>query len=176
MSHGDGQRDQVFIRSFSAIADQFLDGIRDDALYFRDLSNIERIEVLKGPSAVLYGRGSSGGLINRVSKKPIFGELSSEALLSLGSYNLRRASSDLNIPLIEAAAFRLNAAKEYSGSYRDQQFVNRHSIAPSLAVKFDADTRLLLQYTKAEDKRVADFGILALNGRPVDVPANIYYG
>ena len=64
LSHGDGQRDQVTIRGFSAIADQFVDGLRDDALYFRDLSNIEQIEVLKGPASVLYGRGSSGGLIN----------------------------------------------------------------------------------------------------------------
>lgn len=59
MSHGDGQRDQVTIRGFSAISDQFVDGFRDDALYFRDLSNVARIEVIKGPAAVLYGRGSS---------------------------------------------------------------------------------------------------------------------
>jgi len=65
-STGDGQRDQVTIRGFSAIADQFVDGIRDDALYFRDLSNVDRVEVIKGPAAVLYGRGSAGGLINRV--------------------------------------------------------------------------------------------------------------
>lgn len=69
-SHGDGQRDQVSIRGFSAIADQYVDGFRDDALYFRDLSNVERVEVIKGPAAVLYGRGSSGGLINRITKKP----------------------------------------------------------------------------------------------------------
>ena len=69
MSSGDVQRDQVTIRGFAAIADQFIDGIRDDSLYFRDLSNLEGIDVLKGP-AVLYGRASSGGLINRVTKKP----------------------------------------------------------------------------------------------------------
>ena len=176
LGSGDGQRDQVFIRSFSAIADQFLDGIRDDALYFRDLSNIERIEVLKGPSAVLYGRGSSGGLVNRVSKKPVFGETLGDVTLNLGSYNLRRVSADLNTPVGEVAAFRLNAAKENSGSYRDQQFVDRYSIAPSLAVKISADTQLLLQYTNAKDKRVTDFGIPALNGRPVNVPVNTYYG
>lgn len=67
---GDGQRDQFVIRGFSALNDMYLDGMRDDAYYFRDLSNIDRVEVLKGPSSVLYGRGSSGGLINRVTKKP----------------------------------------------------------------------------------------------------------
>ena len=176
LSHGDGQRDQVFIRSFSAIADQFVDGVRDDALYFRDLSNIERIEVLKGPSAVLYGRGSSGGLINRVTKKPIFGETTGDVTLNLGSYNLKRVSADVNLPLSEAAAFRLNVAKENSGSYRDQQFIERYSIAPSVALNISANTKLLLQYTNAKDKRVTDFGIPALNGKPSDVPASTYYG
>ena len=176
LSHGDGQRDQVVIRGFSAIADQFVDGLRDDALYFRDLSNIERIEVLKGPSAVLYGRGSSGGLINRVTKKPIFGETRGDVTLNLGSYSLKRISTDINLPLGEAAAFRLNVAKEDSGSYRDQQFIDRYSIAPSVALNISSDTKLLLQYTNAKDQRVTDFGIPALNGRPVDVPASTYYG
>ncbi|MDO8774509.1 MAG: TonB-dependent receptor plug domain-containing protein, partial [Burkholderiaceae bacterium] len=175
-SHGDGQRDQVMIRGFTAITDQFSDGLRDDALYFRDLSNVERVEVLKGPSAVLYGRGSSGGLINRITKKPKFGETSGEAALILGSNKLRRVEADVNLPLGEAAAFRLNAAREDSGSYRDQQFVDRYSVAPSLALKLGSQTDLLLQYTKTRDQRVTDFGIPALNGRPVDVPASTYYG
>lgn len=175
-SSGDGQRDQVIIRGFSAISDQFIDGVRDDALYFRDLSNIDRIEVLKGPPAVLYGRGSSGGLINRVTKKPRFGETFGEAVLSLGSHKLRRLEGDYNMAVSETAAFRLNLAREDSGSYRDQQFVDRYSFAPSLALKLGAQTGLLLQYSKARDQRVTDFGIPALNGRPVDVPASTYYG
>ena len=176
MSHGDGQRDQVVIRGFSAIADQFVDGVRDDALYFRDLADIERIEVLKGPAAVLYGRGSSGGLINRVTKKPKFGETSGEASLGLGSFDYRRATADVNVGISDTAALRINAAVEDSGSYRDQQFVKRHNFAPSLALKLAAQTDLLLQYTNARDKRVTDFGIPALNGRPVNVPASTYYG
>lgn len=175
-SSGDGQRDQVIIRGFTAIADQFIDGVRDDALYFRDLSNIERIEVLKGPSAVLYGRGSSGGLINRVTKKPKFGETFGEVSTTFGSYGLKRVETDLNTQLGESVALRLNLAKESSGSYRDQQFNDRYSIAPSLAFNISADTRLLLQYNQATDKRLTDFGIPSLNGRPVDVPMNTYYG
>ncbi|MES2950142.1 MAG: TonB-dependent siderophore receptor [Pseudomonadota bacterium] len=175
-SSGDGQRDQVMIRGFTAIADQFIDGVRDDALYFRDLSNVERIEVLKGPSAVLYGRGSSGGLINRVTKKPKFGGTSGEVALSVGSFDLKRIEGDFNVAVTESAALRLNLAREESGSYRDQQFLDRSSIAPSLALKLGRQTDLLLQYTTARDQRLTDFGIPALNGRPVDVPASTYYG
>ncbi|HTH10086.1 MAG TPA: TonB-dependent receptor plug domain-containing protein, partial [Acidovorax sp.] len=176
MSHGDGQRDQVVIRGFTAIADQFVDGVRDDALYFRDLADIERVEVLKGPAAVLYGRGSSGGLINRVTKKPKFGETAGDASLGLGNFDYRRATADVNVGISDTAAFRINAAVEDSGSYRDQQFVKRHNFAPSLALKLAAQTDLLLQYTNARDKRLTDFGIPALNGRPVNVPARTYYG
>ncbi|MFH0130120.1 TonB-dependent receptor [Variovorax sp. VaC1] len=173
---GDGQRDQVVIRGFSAIADWFVDGVRDDALYFRDLSDTERIEVLKGPAAVLYGRGSSGGLINRVTKKPVFERPFGEVSLGLGSHDFKRLTTDLNTPIGENMAFRLNVAREKSGSYRNQQFIDRYNIAPSLAIKFSPQTDLLLQYTNAYDQRLTDFGIPALNGRPVNVPIGTYYG
>ncbi|MDR6859527.1 TonB-dependent siderophore receptor [Variovorax guangxiensis] len=175
-NHGDGQRDQVVIRGFSALSDWFVDGVRDDALYFRDLSDTERIEVLKGPAAVLYGRGSSGGLINRVTKKPVFGAQFGEVSLGLGSHSYKRATADLNTPIGENMAFRLNLAREKSHSYRDQQFTDRYNVAPSLAIKFNPQTDLLLQYTNLRDQRLTDFGIPALNGRPVDVPIGTYYG
>lgn len=175
MSNGDGQRDQVSIRGFSAISDQFIDGVRDDAMYFRDLSNIERIEVLKGPAAVLYGRGSSGGLINRVSKKPQVGSFG-EVTVKLGSHDLKRTSFDVNSGTNAQLALRVTGAYEDSGSFRDQGFVERSSIAPALAIKFNADTKLLLQAELAKDKRITDFGIPSLNGRPVDVPNGTYYG
>ena len=173
---GDGQRDQVVIRGFTAIADWFVDGVRDDALYFRDLSDTERIEVLKGPAAVLYGRGSSGGLVNRVTKKPVFDRTFGEVSLGLGTHDFKRLTTDLNTPIGENMAFRLNVAREKSGSYRDQQFIDRYNIAPSLAIKFSPQTDLLLQYTNAYDQRLTDFGIPALNGRPVNVPIGTYYG
>ena len=176
-SHGDGQRDQVVIRGFTAISDWFVDGVRDDALYFRDLSDTERIEVIKGPAAVLYGRGSSGGLINRVTKKPDVERRFGEATLGLGSHGYKRLTIDLNAPLDDdRIAFRLNAARERSDSYRDQQFVDRYSVSPSLAIRFAPQTDLLLQYNQAYDQRVTDFGIPALDGRPVAVPIGTYYG
>ncbi|MCT9118175.1 TonB-dependent siderophore receptor [Cupriavidus gilardii] len=174
-SHGDGQRDQVTIRGFTAIADQFVDGIRDDALYFRDLSNVERIEVIKGPAAVLYGRGSSGGLINRVTKKP--GLDITDLSLSYGSWADRRGEVDVGRVFGDgAAAFRITGAVQRADSYRSQQFLDRTAIAPSLDLKLAPDTKLLLQADYLEDRRVTDFGIPAFNGRPVEVPASTYYG
>lgn len=174
-SHGDGQRDQVSIRGFSAIADQFVDGLRDDALYFRDLSNIERVEVIKGPASVLYGRGSSGGLINRVTKKP--GIDVGEIAVSYGSWDDRRAELDVGLaPEDSIAAFRLTGAIERADSFRSQQFHEREALSPSLALKLDAQTEVLIQGDYLRDRRVTDFGIPAYKGRPVDVPPATYYG
>ncbi len=175
MSSGDGQRDQVTIRGFTAIADQFIDGIRDDALYFRDLSNIERVEVIKGPAAVLYGRGSSGGLINRVTKKPQAGSFG-ELTLNLGSHDLKRIALDANVQAADGVSLRVTGAHEDSGSYRDQGFLRRTAVAPSLAAKLGASTQLLVQAEHATDTRITDFGIPSLNGRPVDVAPSTYYG
>ncbi|WP_041489972.1 TonB-dependent receptor [Burkholderia ambifaria] len=174
-STGDGQRDQVTIRGFSAIADQFVDGIRDDALYFRDLSNVDRVEVVKGPAAVLYGRGSSGGLINRVTKKP--GVDVTNLGVSYGSWADRRVEADVGRVLANgAAAFRITGAHEEAKSYRSQQFLNRTAVAPSFEFRIAPKTTVLLQADYLEDRRVTDFGIPAYKGRPVDVPASAYYG
>ena len=174
-SNGDGQRDQVNIRGFSAIADQFVDGIRDDALYYRDLSNVEQVEVLKGPASVLYGRGSSGGLINRVTKKPqdkAFGSLTA----TVGSYDFYRIEADVNQPINEAAAFRIIGAKQDSHSFREEDFIDREFIAPSLSLNFSEATKLTLQLEHLDDRRLNDFGVPAINGRPVDVKRKTYYG
>ena len=174
-SSGDGQRDQVSIRGFSAIADQFVDGIRDDALYFRDLSNVDRIEVIKGPAAVLYGRGSSGGLINRVTKKP--GIDVTDFALSYGMWADRRVEGDVGRTFGDgAAAFRITAAHEEANSYRSQQFLNRTAVAPSLELRLAPQTTVLLQADWLEDRRVTDFGIPAYRGRPVAVDPSTYYG
>lgn len=175
LSSGDGQRDQVSIRGFSAISDQFIDGLRDDALYFRDLSNIERIEVIKGPAAVLYGRGSSGGLINRITKKP--GIDISDLTAQLGSWEQRRAEADLGrVYRNGELAIRVTGAVERANSYRDKQFLDREALAPSVALKFGSETQLLIQGERLNDRRITDFGIPAFRGRPVDVSPSTYYG
>ncbi|MCM2563980.1 TonB-dependent receptor [Janthinobacterium kumbetense] len=173
LSTGDGQRDQVFIRGFTAIGDQFVDGFRDDALYFRDLSNVERLEVIKGPAAVLYGRGSSGGLVNRITKKP--GVDIADVALSLTNTAGRRGEVDVG-RVGETVDWRVTGARELSDSYRDQQFINRTALAPSVAIRLSSATKLLLQGDYLEDRRLTDFGIPSYHGRPVAVDAGTYYG
>ncbi len=173
LSTGDGQRDQVFIRGFTAIGDQFVDGFRDDALYFRDLSNVERLEVIKGPAAVLYGRGSSGGLVNRITRKP--GVDITDVALSLTDTAGRRGEVDVG-RVGETVDWRVTGARELSDSYRDQQFINRTALAPSVAIRLSSATRLLLQGDYLEDRRLTDFGIPSYHGRPVAVDAGTYYG
>lgn len=175
LSHGDGQRDQVTIRGFTAIADQFIDGMRDDALYFRDLSNIEQVEVIKGPASVLYGRGSSGGLINRISKKP--GINKNEVGLTVGSWGQRRGEFDVARNFDDSGvAFRVTGAIERADNYRDQQFLDREAFSPSLSFKLGDKTKILLQAEYLSDRRLTDFGIPAYQGRPVAVSPGTYYG
>lgn len=174
-SSGDGQRDQVTIRGFTAIADQYVDGFRDDGLYFRDLSNVERVEVIKGPAAVLYGRGSSGGLINRVTKKPNVDVLS--GAFTYGSNDIARGEIDLgHYDPSAGVGVRLTGALEDSGSFRDQQFVKRTALAPSVLLGDGKDTSVLIQADYLKDRRLTDFGIPAINGQVVDVPRSAYYG
>jgi catecholate siderophore receptor len=175
-SVGDGQRDQVTIRGFSAISDQFVDGVRDDALYFRDLSNIERVEVLKGPASVLYGRGSAGGLVNRVTKKPLADPLL-EAGVTLGSHGQRRGEFDVGAASGDKdALFRLTGAVEDSTGFRNRYFLRRQALAPSGTFKLGSSTTLTLQADYLHDKRLADQGVPSYHGRPVDVPVETYFG
>lgn len=175
LSHGDGQRDQVTIRGFTAIADQFIDGMRDDALYFRDLSNVDQVEVIKGPASVLYGRGSSGGMINRITKKP--GIDKTEVTATFGSWNKKRGEFDVARKLADSGvAFRVTGAREDSDSYRDQQFLKREAFSPSLLWKLSADTSVLVQGEYLSDRRLTDFGIPSYQGAAVDVDPSTYFG
>ncbi|WP_280288542.1 TonB-dependent siderophore receptor [Pseudomonas sp. BN417] len=177
LSNGDGQRDQVTIRGFSAIGDMFIDGMRDDALYFRDLSNIERVEVIKGPAAVLYGRGSSGGLINSVSKKPGF-DPKHEVGVSFDSEGKRRTQFDAGWADEQQRdkAFRVTGAYEDSDTFRDDGYIDRKAIAPSAYFRLSDDLELNLGATYLYDKRLIDFGIPALGDRPVHVDREKRFG
>ncbi|HWD34070.1 MAG TPA: TonB-dependent siderophore receptor [Pseudomonas sp.] len=177
LSNGDGQRDQVTIRGFSAIGDMYVDGLRDDALYYRDLSNVERVEVIKGPAAVLYGRGSSGGLINSVSKKPNFNPVQ-EVGVSFDSEGKRRTQFDAGWADQQQGdkAFRITGALEDSDTFRDDGYIDRKAIAPTAYFKLSDDLDLTVGATYLYDKRLIDFGIPALGDRPVDVDRDKRFG
>ena len=174
---GEGRRDQVLIRGFSAVNDQYIDGVRDDSPYYRDLSNVERIEVVKGPASVLYGRGSSGGIVNRITKSPISEGTLGEWSLIGGSYGEKRTSIDFGTPIVkDKLSFRATTAYENSGSFRQQFGLNRFAIAPSLLYTPSKNTEFVLQSDNLNDNRLPDRGIPSLNGVPADVDISQYYG
>ena len=171
---GDTRFDSVNIRGFSASNDFYLDGFRDDMQYTRDLGNIERVEVLKGPAAVLYGRGSTGGIINRVSKKPQKGQESSVSSL-VGSFDTRRVSADLNAEAGERVQLRLNLAQEDKDSFRNDVTSKRTLLAPSANWEISDKLNWLVQYERNAHDRTPDRGIPGVNGRPADVPKEYVY-
>ena len=171
---GDTRFDGVTIRGFSASNDFYLDGFRDDMQYTRDLGNIERVEVLKGPAAVLYGRGSTGGIVNRVSKVPQKGQASSVSA-QVGSFDSRRFAADLNGEAGERVQVRLNLAQEDKDSFRDDVTSKRTLLAPSVNWEITDTLNWLVQYERNEHDRTPDRGIPGVDGRPADVPIESVY-
>ena len=117
MAQGEGNRDTPILRGNSSTSDFFVDGIRDDVQYFRDVYNLERVEALKGPNAMIFGRGGAGGVINRVTRQAGWGQ-SREAVLQLGSWDNRRLTADVGTGLSDTIAARLTGLYEHSDSYR----------------------------------------------------------
>jgi catecholate siderophore receptor len=178
---GEGRRDNFFIRGFNAVGDMYIDGVRDDAQYYRDLSNTERIEVLEGPAAALYGRGSSGGLINRITKKPSMEGTLGEFSYTAGSYDEQRGQADLDMLIPHTNGqwgFRLTGAAEHEGSQRHQYWMDRYAFAPTLEWKPSEMTAATLNIERLRDDRLPDRGIpyLPATGRPADVPVGNFYG
>ncbi|MGC3985687.1 MAG: TonB-dependent receptor plug domain-containing protein [Pseudorhodoferax sp.] len=133
-AQGEGNRETPIFRGIATTADFYIDGVRDDVQYYRDLYNIERVEVFRGPNAMIFGRGATGGLINRVSKQANWTPLMAGSV-SLGSDSNKRVAIDLNQAINDSLAFRLNAMHEDSDSYRDGVFLRRTGINPTLSWK-----------------------------------------
>ena len=174
-SSADTRFDSLRIRGFDASNDFYLDGIRDDSQYKRDLHNIERVEVLKGPAAVLYGRGSQGGIVNRVSKLPEFGRRSTIEAQG-GSDDLRSLYADLSTDPSENLSLRLNMGNMDENSFRDGVSGNRQLFAPSMSWQLTPDLNWLVQYEYSRYNRTPDRGIPGVNGRPADVSRETTYG
>ncbi|MDN4497270.1 TonB-dependent siderophore receptor [Pseudomonas mosselii] len=177
-SGADTRFDSLRIRGFDASNDFYLDGIRDDSQYTRDLHNIERVEVLKGPAAVLYGRGSQGGIVNRVSKAPEHGRRSSIEAQG-GSQDLRSLYADLSADPSDTLSLRLNLGNEDKNSFRDGIDGNhRQLFAPSMSWQITPELNWLVQYEYSRYDRTPDRGIPGnpLTGRPADVSRKTTYG
>ncbi|MBK5007381.1 TonB-dependent receptor [Pseudomonas sp. S32] len=174
-SGADTRFDSVRIRGFEASNDFYLDGIRDDSQYIRDLHNIERVEVLKGPAAVLYGRGSQGGIVNRVSKAPEAGRRSTVEAQA-GSEDLRSLYADLSADPSDTVSLRLNMGNQDNNSFRDGIDGSRQLFAPSVSWQVTPDLNWLVQYEYSRFNRTPDRGIPGVNGRPADVNRSTTYG
>ena len=172
---GENNRDQIVIRGNSSSADFFLDGVRDDVQYYRDLYNLDRVEALKGSNAMIFGRGGGGGVINRVSKTAEFLPRREFSVLG-GSFDRLRLASDLDHALSRTVAVRLNAMYEHSGSFRQAVDLERYGINPTLTFAPGPETRITIGYEHFRDARVADRGITSFQNRPAPVDRSTYYG
>jgi catecholate siderophore receptor len=171
---GEGNRDEFILRGIGTSANLYVDGIRDDAQVFRDLYNLERVEVLKGAGGMIFGRGA-GGVLNRVTKKPVFSPFA-EGTLTLGSYNQLRSTVDVGNKINDAAAWRLNAMGETASSFRNGADLKRYAINPTVTLVPGAQTALTLGFEHLRDERTADRGFPSLNGRPLDADPSTFFG
>jgi catecholate siderophore receptor len=172
---GENNRDQLVIRGNSTSADFFLNGVRDDVQYFRDLYNLDRVEVLKGPNALIFGRGGAGGVVNRVPKEASEMPLR-EISLSGGSYSDKRVGVDFDQPLSKKVAIRLNGMYENSGTFRDFVNLERYGINPTLSITPSQNTRITMSYENFRDNRGSDRGIPSFQGRPLNIGASTFFG
>jgi catecholate siderophore receptor len=172
---GENNRDDVVIRGNRSSADFFLNGIRDDVQYYRDLYNLDRVETMKGPNAMIFGRGGGGGVINRVTKEAYFAPLR-EISLQGGSFSNKRVSVDFDQPISDKLALRTNGLYENSGSFRKFVDLERYGINPTLTILPGNLTRITLGYEHFHDGRTADRGITSFQGRPAAVPIDTFYG
>lgn len=183
---GNPAGDNLTLRGFSARNDIFVDGVRDLSPQSRDPFNLEQVDVVKGPGSVYTGRGSTGGSINLLNKTPglrrTFG-----GTLDFGTDRTRRATADINTPIGDSLAFRLNLLAHHSGvAGRDVVKFERWGVAPSLTFGLGKPTRATISYYKLKQNNISDYGIpwvpvtnnalVEFRDRPAPVPRNTFYG
>ena len=188
-SQGEGHRDAVVFRGVRSTADFFLDGVRDDVQYYRPLYNLEQVEILRGPNALLFGRGGTGGILNRVTKKGVIGDQFTGFKASVDTFGAFDTSVDLNFATSENSAFRVNAFYESLNNHRDFFDGDRIAINPTARFELSPSTTLDLSYEYSDFERFIDRGIpsaapdgttSAVNGsglrRPVESLQDITFG
>jgi catecholate siderophore receptor len=159
VGQGEGNRDQITLRGQNTSADFFLDGVRDDVQYYRGLYNIERVEVLKGPYALIFGRGGGGGIINRVQKTPNTDGFKASASAAVNTFGAWDIAGDINLPLGSETALRINGTYEQFANHRDYYGGERYAVNPYFATKLGEGWSLGLSYEYVHDDRVTDRGV-----------------
>ncbi|HKX98777.1 MAG TPA: TonB-dependent siderophore receptor [Steroidobacteraceae bacterium] len=180
MAQGEGNRDTIILRGNSSTSDFFLDGVRDDVEYYRDLYNLDRVEILKGPNAMIFGRGGAGGVVNRVTRQASW-EPVRELSLQGGSWDNRRATFDFGDAITDGVAARITGVYEDSESYRDGFELERKGINPTAAFAIGEATVLRVSYEHYDYDRVADRGIPSLAAptavdRPFRTDESTFFG
>ena len=175
-SQGEGHRDAVVFRGVRSTADFFQDGIRDDVQYYRSLYNVEQVEVLRGPNALLFGRGGTGGVINRVSKKAVLGERFGSVDFGLDSFGANDLVLDYNVQNGKNSALRFMMHSDSLDNHRDYYDGDRLGINPTLKVKINNRTTLDISYEHADHERYIDRGIPTENGEPLTRFKDITFG
>ena len=172
---GESNRDQINIRGNNTTADFFVDQTRDDLQYFRDFYNIENIEFLKGPNALAFGRGGSGGVVNRVTKYAD-GKQKRNFITTAGSFNQQRISLDLADKINKTSAFRLNSVYEKSNTFRNYGYLNRYGINPTFTFKPNQQTEIRLGYEYFYDNRFNDRGLPSQHNLALKVNPKLFVG
>jgi catecholate siderophore receptor len=173
---GGAHGDSVNLRGLSIPDSFFMDGVRDIGQYRRDTFNTDTLAVLLGPASAVFGRGSTSGVINSISKQPLLEPLAAISV-SGGQANYFRGTGDFNLPLSATAAARITVMDQSNGVVdRDQVHYHTYGVAPTLALGIDTPTRLTLSYYKQEENNLPDYGIPFIDGEPARVDRSNFYG
>ena len=175
-SQGEGHRDAVVFRGVRSTADFFQDGVRDDVQYYRSLYNVEQVEIIKGANALLFGRGGTGGLINRVSKTAQLGERFGVLDTGADSFGGADVALDGNIEVSDNIAFRLNFHADSLANHRKVFHGDRVGVNPTMKFKVDSATTIDLSYEYADHERFIDRGIPTANGEPIEALKDFVIG
>jgi catecholate siderophore receptor len=171
-THGD----LVNLRGFSVSDDYFLDGLRDTGLYTRDAFDYDSVEVLKGPSSTLFGRGTTGGAINQVTKSPELYPIDNFSVTG-GTNAELRGTADVNYVLDDDAALRVNVMGQRNNIDGEPFARNqRWGIAPAIAFGLGTDTVWTLKYLHQQQDDIPNTGVPFLFGQPAPVPKTAFYG
>ncbi|WP_299768863.1 TonB-dependent siderophore receptor [uncultured Pseudoteredinibacter sp.] len=176
-TQGEGHRDAVVFRGVRSTADFFIDGARDDVQYYRPLYNLDQVEILRGPNALLFGRGGTGGVLNRVSKKGQLDKDFTKFSVSADSFSGVGIQIDTNTSINEDVALRINGMYEALEGDRDHFDGDRYAINPTLHVKLGEETALDVSYEYVDFERFIDRGIpTGADGRPVEALDGVVFG